>query len=89
MKADAGRRGAQVVSAVGTVPVPVHLLRWNRNVPSVLPTLRVDVAINILDLSRIAVRVVATTNGRVIRHAPYRIEFVMQELILRRMVVVQ
>jgi hypothetical protein len=76
-----------VVSAVGTVPVPLHLLRWNGNILSVLPTLRVDIAVNILDLSRIAVRVIATANGRVIGHAPCRIEVFVQELILRRMAV--
>jgi hypothetical protein len=87
VEADGGRRSAEVVSAVGIVPVPLDLLRWNGNVVPVLSSLRVDIAVKIHDLSWIAVRVIATTGGRVIGHAPCRIELFVQELILRRMVV--
>ena len=74
-----------MVSSVGIVPVALHLLGWNWNVPSVFPALREDVAIDVLDFGRIAVRVIATTHRRMIRHVPGRIEFLVQRLILRRM----
>jgi hypothetical protein len=70
-----------VVSSVGIVPVALHLLVWNWNVPSVCPALRENVAIDVLDFGRIAVRVIATTHRRVIGHVPGRIEFLVQRLI--------
>lgn len=53
---------------------------------SILSALCVDVAVDVSDFGRIAVRVVAAANGRMIGHAPRRVELLVQELILRRMV---
>jgi hypothetical protein len=76
-----------MVSAIGIVPGPLHLLRWNANVFSVFSALCVDVAIDVLDFSRVAVRIVATAGGWIIGHAPCRIELLVQKLILGRMAV--
>ena len=75
-----------MVSAIRVVSIPLDLLRGNGNVLSILSALCVDVAVDVLDLSRIAVRVIAAADGRMIGHAPRRVEFLVQELILRRVV---
>src|SRR5882757_10184479 len=67
---DAGRGRAEMVSAIGIVPVPLYLLRWNGNVLPVLSALRVKFAVDILDFSRVAVRLIATANGRIVGHVP-------------------
>ena len=75
-----------MVSAIGIVPVALYLFSWNGNVLAVFSASCVDVAVNVLDLSRVAVRLVATANGRIVGHAPLCIKLFMQELILWRMV---
>jgi hypothetical protein len=75
-----------VVPAIGIVPVVLYLFSWNGNVFAVLSASCVDLAVNVLDFGRVAVRLVATANGRVVWHAPLGIELFMQELILWRMV---
>ena len=67
---DAGRGGAEVVSAIGIVPVPLYLLTWNGNVLPVLSALRVNFAVNVLDFSRVAVRIIATANPWIVGHVP-------------------
>ena len=59
-----------MVPAVGIVPIPLELFRRDKNVFSVFPALGVDVAVGVLDLGRIAIRVVAATNVRTIWHMP-------------------
>jgi len=59
-----------VISAIRIVPVPLYLFRWNGNVLSVLSASCVDVAIDVLDFSRVAVRIIATAGGRIIGHVP-------------------
>jgi len=59
-----------VVSAVGVVPVALHLLRRNGDVFPVFSALCVEVAVNVPDFSRVAVRLIATANGRIIGHVP-------------------
>jgi hypothetical protein len=76
-----------VISAIGIIPIPLYLFSWHGNVLSVFSALCVDLAVNVLDFSRIAVRLIATANRRIIGHAPFRIELLMQGLILRRMTV--
>ena len=71
-----------MVSAVWVVPVSLHFLRRDRNVSSVLPAPRIDLAVDVLDVGRIAVRAVAATEARIIRHVPSRIEFFVQSLVL-------
>src|SRR5260370_28600390 len=68
---DIGRRGAEVVSAIGIVPIALYLFRWNGNVLPVFSAFREDVAVNVLDLGRVAVRLIATANGRIIGHVPF------------------
>jgi hypothetical protein len=75
-----------VIPAIGIVPVALYLFRWNGNVLAVLSAFCVDVAVNVLDFSRVAVRLVATANGRIVGHVPLCIKLFMQELILCRMV---
>jgi hypothetical protein len=75
-----------MVSAIGIVPVPLYLFSWNGNVLAVLSASCVDVAVNVLDFRRVAVRLVATANGRIVGHVPFRIKLFMEELILCRMV---
>jgi hypothetical protein len=73
-----------MVSTVRVVSIALDLLRWNGNVLSILSAFCIDVAIDVSDLGRIAVRVIAATDGRMIWHAPCRVAFLVQELILRR-----
>jgi hypothetical protein len=75
-----------MVSAVRVISIPLDLLRWNGNVLSILSALCVDVSVDVSDFGRIAVRVIAAANGRMIGHVPGRVEFLVQELILRRVV---
>ncbi len=75
-----------MIPAVGIVPVVLYLFSWNGNVLAVLSASCVDHSINVPDFSRVAVRLVATANGRIVGHAPLCIKLFMQELILWRMV---
>ena len=75
-----------MIPAIGIVPVVLYLFSWNGNVLAVLSASCVDLAINVLDFSRVAVRLVATANGRIVGHVPLCIKLFMQELILCRMV---
>ena len=71
-----------MVSAVRIVPVSLHFLRRYRDVPSVLPAPRIDFAVDVLDIGRIAISAVAAAEARVVRHVPGRIEFLVQRLVL-------
>jgi hypothetical protein len=75
-----------VIPAVGIVSVPFDFFRRDGNVLSVFSALCVDIAVDILDFGRIAVRIIAAAGVRVIRHMPRRIEFLVQGDILRWMV---
>jgi hypothetical protein len=61
---------AKVISTIGIVSVPFDVFRWNGNVLSASSAFCVDVAVDVLDFGRIAVRTIATANGRMIGHAP-------------------
>jgi hypothetical protein len=76
-----------VISAIRIVSVSLHLFGRDGNVLSVFSALCVDVAVDVLDFGRVAVGIIATAGGRMIWHVPRWIEFLVQELILRRMVV--
>src|SRR5467141_1150555 len=52
----------------------------------VLPALRIDRAVDRFDFGRVAVRIVATAERRIIRHVPRRIKPLMQRPILSGMV---
>jgi hypothetical protein len=83
---DIWRRSAEVISAVRIVSVPFHFFRWNENVFPIFSALGVDVAIDVLDFGRIAVRIVAAAGRWMVGHMPCRIEFLVQGHILRWMV---
>jgi hypothetical protein len=73
-----------MVSAIRVISIPLDLLRRYGNVFSILSALCVDVAVDVSDLGRIAVRVITAADGRMIGHAPCRVELLVQELILWR-----
>ncbi|MBR0833719.1 hypothetical protein JQ612_10980 [Bradyrhizobium manausense] len=75
-----------MVSAVRIIPVSLHFLRRDRNVSSVLPAPRVDLAFDVLDIGRIAVSAVAAAEAGIVRHLPGRVEFFVQRLVLGWMV---
>jgi hypothetical protein len=75
-----------VIAAVGIIPVPLYFLGRNENVFSVLPALRIDLTVDRFDFGRVAVRIVATAELRIIRHVPRRIKPLMQRPILSGMV---
>ena len=59
-----------MISAIWIVSVPLYLFRWNGNVLSVFSAFCVDVAVDVLDFGRVAVRVIATADGRIVGHVP-------------------
>src|SRR6266849_948345 len=65
-----GRGSAEVISAIRIVSVPLDLFLWNGNEFSVLSAFCVDVAVDVLDFSRIAVRIIATAHGWIVGHVP-------------------
>jgi hypothetical protein len=78
-----------MVSAIRIVPVALDL-RWSdQNVLPVFPAPRVDVAADVLDFGRIAIRIVAAAPGRIVRHVPCRIELLVPSFILRGMAVLR
>src|SRR5258705_13969936 len=78
-----------MVSAIRTVPVALDLRCGDQNVIPVLPAPRVDVATDIFDLGRVAVRLVAAAPGGIVGHVPGRIELLVQSFILRGMAVLR
>jgi hypothetical protein len=66
------------------VPLALDLFRRNGDVFSVFPAPGVDVAVDVFDFGRIAVRVIATTDRPGLRHVRCRLESLVQELVLRR-----
>lgn len=85
---EARRWSAKVIAAVGIIPVPLYFLGRNENVFPVLPALRIDLAVDRFDFGRVAVRIVATAERRIIRHVPRRIKPLMQRPILSGMVAI-
>ena len=78
-----------MVSAIGIVPVALDLRCRDQNVIPILPAPCVDVATDILDLGRVAIRLVAAAPGGIIRHVPGRIELLVQSFVLRGMAVLR
>ncbi|MCK1540903.1 hypothetical protein IVA87_25835 [Bradyrhizobium sp. 147] len=74
-----------MVSAVRIIPVSLHFLRGDQNESPVLPAPCIEPAVDVLDISRIAIGAAAATEARIIRHVPGRIEFFVQRLVLDRM----
>ena len=59
-----------MILTIGIVSVPLDLFRWNGNVLSVFSAFCVEVAVDVLDFSRIAVRIIATASRRIVGHVP-------------------
>src|SRR5271166_5884623 len=78
-----------MVPAIGIVTIALYFLCRDENVLPVLPAPRVDVAANVLDLGRVAIRIITAAAGGVIRHVPRRIELLVQSFILGRMAVLR
>jgi hypothetical protein len=74
-----------VIAAVGIIPVPLYFLGRNENVFPVLPASRIDLAVGGFDFGRVAVRIVAAAERRIVGHVPRRIKPLMQKLILSGM----
>ncbi|MDH2353246.1 hypothetical protein QCM77_19705 [Bradyrhizobium sp. SSUT18] len=75
-----------MVAAVGIVSVSLDLLGRDEDVFPVLSAPREDPAVDVPYFGRVAIRVVATAQHRIVRHMPARVEFLVQEPILGRMV---
>lgn len=71
-----------MIPTVGIIPVSLHFLGWDQDVFPVFSAPRINLAILVPDLGRIAVRAVAAAERRIIRHMPGRIEFFVQRLVL-------
>ena len=78
-----------MVSAIGIVPIALDFLWRDQNVLPVFPAPRIDIAADIFDLGRIAIRIVAAAPGGTIRHVPGRIKLLVQSFILRGMAVLR
>ena len=76
-----------MISAVGIISVSLDLLGRDEYVLPVFPSPRIDLAVDVLDLGRVAIRIVAATERWIVRHLPCRVELLVQELILWGMVV--
>src|SRR5262249_50044137 len=76
---------AKVVSAIGVVPIALDLLWRDENVLPVLSAPRVDVATEVPDFGRVAIRIITTASVGIIRHVSCRIKLLVQSLILGRM----
>src|SRR5262249_448186 len=76
---------AKVVSAIGIVPIALDLLWRDENVLPVLSAPRVDVATEVPDFGRVAIRIITTASVGIIRHVSRRIKLLVQSLILGRM----
>jgi hypothetical protein len=73
-----------VISAIRVVSVSFNLFSWNENEFSILSPPRVDVSVNVFYIGRVTVCVTAAAGRRIVRHVPRRIEFFVQERVLRR-----
>src|SRR5262249_51782077 len=83
------RWSAEVVSAIGIIPIALDLLWRDENVLPVFPAPRVDIAADVLDFSRIAVRIIAAAGAGIIWHGPSGIKLLVQSFILQRMTVLR
>jgi hypothetical protein len=80
---------ANVIAAVGIVPVALDLRSRNRNEFPVLATLGENVAVHDPHFGRIAIPLVATAPVGTIRHVPSAIEFIVNGGALRGMIVLR
>jgi len=67
---DIRRGSAKMIPTIGIAPVSLDLFRRDANVLPVFSSLCVNVAFDVLDFGRVAVRIIATADGRIIGHVP-------------------
>jgi hypothetical protein len=77
----------QLVASVGVVAVVFDLLRGDNDPLTVLPSPCEQRLSDVLDLSRVAILLVAAALGRLVRHVPSAVELFVELHVLRRMVV--
>ena len=65
-----GRRGAQVISTIGIISIPLDCFWRDKYIFPVLSPLRVEALANVLDFRWVTVRFVAAAGAWVIWHAP-------------------
>lgn len=73
-----------MIPTVGIIPVSLHFPGRDQDVFSVFSAPRINLAIRVPNLGRVAVGAIATAERRVVRHMPGRIEFFVQPLVLGR-----
>src|SRR5271166_1593012 len=78
-----------MVPAIGIVTIALYFLCRDENVLPVLPAPRIDVAADVLDLGRVAIRIITAAAGGIIRHVPCRIKLLVQRFILWWMAVLR
>jgi hypothetical protein len=59
-----------MISSIRIIPIAFHFFGRDQDVLAVFSTLGVDVSVNVLDFSRVAIRVVATASRWIVGHAP-------------------
>src|SRR5262245_16085491 len=59
---------AEVVSAIGIIPIALNLPWRDEDVLAVFPAPRVDIAVDVLDFDRVAIRIIAAAARGIIRH---------------------
>src|SRR5216683_3663061 len=73
-----GRRGhTHMVSAIGAVPITLHLLPWNGDVFSIVAPSSEPLSIFEDGFCWIAIRLVATALRRLVGHEPRRVELLV------------
>ena len=75
-----------MISPIGIISIPLYFFWRDKYILPVLSSLRVEAPANVLDFRWVTVRFVAAAGAWVIWHAPRRVEFLVEELILRWMV---
>jgi len=77
-----------VVAPVGVITVAFDLLRGNNDPLSVLPSPCEQRLSDVLDLSRVAILLVAAALGWLVRHVPSAVELFVELHISRRMIMI-
>ena len=76
-----------MVPPVWIITIALDLLRWHGDPLAVFPSLREQRCADVLDLCRVAILLVATALGGLIRHIPRAVKPFVELHILRWMVV--
>jgi hypothetical protein len=74
---------------IGIIPIALNLPWRDEDVLPVFPAPRVDIAVDVLDFGRVAIRIIAAAARGIIRHVPRRIKLLVQSFILLGMTVLR